>query len=363
MTRKLRRILALVTDAYAGYGGIARYNRDFLSAAAELEFVEEILVLPRVAECPGEIRPAAKIMQRKPVTGRAAYTAKAMLETFAFKPELIFNGHLHHGPLAHTLAKLVRTKLISQLHGVEIWGPLPNERRAALDASDLVLCVSRDTLARYKDQSTRGSPRGLVINNTFGAQFFPDDRAYARRRFDLGSEFAILTVSRLDSREVYKGHDRIIDLLAELQSEEREIVYLVAGQGNDRERLEQRATELGVAHLVRFLGKIPEDALPDLYRAADLFALASTGEGFGIVFLEAMACGTPTIGLAVGGAKDALCDGELGMCVPEAAFADALRSAVKAPRPDPMALHERVCARFGEVVFRRGVADAIAGIC
>ena len=119
----------------------------------------------------------------------------------------------------------------------------------------------------------------------------------------LEDEFAILTVGRIDPKNNgYKGHDRIIRALPNLRRQDRAVVYLIAGEGDDRARLERLASELGVEDRVRFLGKVPFEDLPDAYRAADLFALPSTGEGFGIVYIEAMACGTPAIGLSMGGA-------------------------------------------------------------
>ena len=77
--------------------------------------------------------------------------------------------------------------------------------------------------------------------------------------------------------------------------------------------LRAKLVGLGVADRVRFMGEVGPDILVDAYRMADLFVMPSTGEGFGIAFIEAMACGTPALGLAVCGARDAFGDGELGM--------------------------------------------------
>jgi phosphatidylinositol alpha-1,6-mannosyltransferase len=252
-------------------------------------------------------------------------------------------------------------KLVSQLHGTEIWRPARPRDRAALAASNLVITVSRDTLARLSDQVVEAKETGVVLGNTVQPQFTPGDRAAARARFALmPDQTALLTVSRLDSREGYKGHDRVIRLLPALSDKQSGLVYLIAGIGEDRPRLEALAREQGVAEKVRFLGKVPVNDLPDLYRAADLFVLPSTGEGFGIVYLEAMACGTPALGLRAGGAPDALGDGELGWCVEPDQLCEAIAAALDAPQPDPHALYAAVQARFGQAVFRRRVTDLIA---
>ncbi len=129
----------------------------------------------------------------------------------------------------------------------------------------------------------------------------------------------ILTVSRLLA---YKGHDVVFRALAALPDEVRgRFVYLVAGRGPDRGRIEATADRLGVAHLVRWPGFVDEDRLPELYRAADLFALCTRAtdrrevEGFGLALLEAQACGTPVVGTASGGIPDAVVPGEGGWLI------------------------------------------------
>lgn len=351
------KILALMTDAFGGYGGIAQYNRDLLTALAALPGAE-ITVLPRIAER-GDPAPAP-IRQLAPIKSRAGYAMAALRLVQGERPDLIFNGHLYHGSLALMLSRRTGATLISQLHGTEIWSPVRPAHLEPLVRSRLVFCVSRDTRARYLDQTTSGHDNTIVIPNTVGPAFHPGDRKAARARFGLGDAFAILTVARLDTREGYKGHDRVLRALPGVLQVRPDCVYLIAGAGDDRARLESLATSLGVAHAVRFPGKVPVAELPDLYRAADLFALPSTGEGFGIVFLEAMACGTPAIGLNVGGAPDALGDGDLGLCVSPEDFPSALIDAVSKPAGATYGLADRVRRRFGRPVFEAAVRRAIA---
>ena len=316
-------MLALMTDAFGGYGGIAQYNRDFLSAAADAGRPGPITVITRMAN--DELGPLPpRVEQQSPTMNKFGYTARALALALRQRPKVIYNAHLYHGPLSMRLARLTGAKLVTQLHGTEIWDDVPRGCMAALEASDLVLTVSRDTCGRTLARARIAPEKVVVVNNTVGAQFTPGDRDAARRRFGLDREIVLLTVARLDGRDGYKGHDRIIPLLPRLLAIGVDAVYLIAGEGPDQARLLALARRHAVTERVRFLGKIPVEALPDLYRAADVFALPSTGEGFGISFVEAMACGTPAIGLAVGGAPDALVDGTLGTCVAPEHFADAL---------------------------------------
>lgn len=355
------RILALVTDAFGGYGGIAQYNRDLLAALAEVPEISAIDVLPRVAPDPLGALPH-KVRQRPARFNKYHYAAEAFAAARAHRPDLILNGHIYHGPLARLLKRQTRSKLISQLHGTEIWTKLARKHALPLVESEMVLTVSRDTFGRLRDQVLTEPENGVVLGNTVQPEFTPGDRKAARTVFGLAREQVLLSVGRLDRREEYKGHDRIIRQIGPLRTEGRDVIYLIAGLGEDRARLEALAVELGVSDSVRFLGKMPYAQLPDLYRAADLFVLPSTGEGFGIVYLEAMACGTPALGLAMGGAADALGDGALGFCINEDELPASLRRALDSPRPDAMTLHKAVQARFGQDAFRARVARIVSAL-
>jgi len=350
----------LASEAFGGYGGIARFNRDFAAALAARGDVGRIDLLPRVA-LDREGTPGG-VVQHPPRRGRAAYSLAAT-RLAAERPDVVVNAHLYHSPLSRLLARVTGAHLVSVLHGTEVWGALPIRLLRPLAASDAVLCVSRDTETRILTAAPALAGRTAVTYNTVGMRFRPGDRDAARMRFGVGHAFVVLTVARLDTRKredgrFYKGHDRIIPVLKALPVD-RHVLYLVAGTGGDRPRLEALARATGVADQVRFLGKVDDADLPDLYRAADLFVLPSTGEGFGIVYLEAMASGVPAIGLDVGGAPDALSAHPLGMAVPpedfEAGFKRAAAAATALTHEERGILSQAVHDRFGEAAFRMRV--------
>lgn len=356
----MSQLLALVTEAFGGRGGIGQAARDLIAAFAAQESITAVDVLPRQISDPVISLPP-KVRQRGAVAARARYAVAALRVAIRRRPDLVFCNHLYMAPLALLAARASGAKLIVQLHGIEIWNAPSAAQRRALESADLVLCVSRDTRARALGHVDMEPERAIVLNNTVGAQFTPGNREKARAKFQLGNAFTLLSVGRLDSRERYKGQDRVIASLAAIgKSAGREVLYLVAGDGDDRERLEAVTRAASVSDSVRFLGRVPVEELPDLYRAADLFVLPSSGEGFGIVFLEALACGTPALGLAVGGTPDALCDGELGIMIPsEAELSDAITKFVLNP-PDRADIPSQVTKRFGVEAFEKRVAQAIA---
>jgi len=356
------RVLALVTEAFGGHGGIAQYNCDFLNALGSIEEVDAFSILPRVAQDSAE-QVMPKLRQSPPIYGRISYSRAALEAALKIRPHVVLNAHLYHGALSLLVARLTGARLVSQLHGTEIWDRISLPNRTALKQSDAVLAVSRDTRRRYLSHCKPQRDTTYIVPNTVRPEFTPGNRTAARARFGLESEYAVLTVGRLDPRRGgYKGHGRVISLLPGLLASGRPLVYLIAGEGEYRARLERLARERGVVEHVRFLGRVPPEELPDLYRAADLFALPSTGEGFGIVYLEAMASGTPAIGLNVGGAPDALADGELGCCVSEEEFPAALAAIIAAPPPDRERLAAEVQRRFGFPQFCARVSEVLESL-
>jgi len=279
----------------------------------------------------------------------------AILTALVQRVDVVFCGHLNFAPLAAMIARVRGARLVIQAHGIEAWRLPRWHCRAAIEASDLILCVSRHTRHMLRAHSAVAPERVLVLSNTVGDVFTPGDGSPFRQQHGLENGRVLLTVGRLDSRERYKGQDRIIAIIPELVAGGHDVVYLIAGDGDDRARLEQHARATGVEQRVRFLGNLSAAELVDAYRAADIFVMPSTGEGFGIAFLEAMACGTPAIGLAAGGAPDALADGSLGMLVAGDALGATIAGVLAGPKPDGESLAAGVRARFGRVVFQERV--------
>jgi glycosyltransferase involved in cell wall biosynthesis len=125
----------------------------------------------------------------------------------------------------------------------------------------------------------------------------------------------MLTLARLSAAEQYKGLDEVIELMPALLILKPNLKYMIVGDGDDRCRLEAKAQSLGLGDKVVFTGMVSEADKADFFRLADAFVMPGTGEGFGFVFLEAMACGIPVVGSLKDGSREALRDGMLGELV------------------------------------------------
>ena len=151
----------------------------------------------------------------------------------------------------------------------------------------------------------------------------------------------LLTLGRLASKERAKGFDEVLDILSDLRRRIPDVCYVIAGEGDYRQTLEQKVDTLGLRHNVIFTGFVSEHEKPDFYRLSDVYVMPSRGEGFGFVVLEALACGVPVVASTVDGSRDAVMDGKLGRMVnPDqpAELLAAILDALKDPREIPAGL-------------------------
>lgn len=234
--------------------------------------------------------------------------------------ELVANGWL-----ARMASLLFGVRTIIYVHGEEIstrtrYDQRGVRRRRFLRHADGVVAVSRFT--RDYLISGFGVPTdkvALIPNGVDTARFVPRPRrADLVQRYGLADKRVLLTVGRLYAR---KGADRVIESLPALRREIPNLVYLIVGEGPYRVTLSERAESLGVSHAVIFTGELPDDELVDHYALADAFVMANREmpdgdtEGFGLVFLEANACGVPVVAGSAGGSPDAVKDGINGLLI------------------------------------------------
>ena len=233
-------------------------------------------------------------------------------------PKIVLAAHPNLAPLFLYMRLLApNMKSIVCTHGVEVWEPLPARRRNALTRATLVLSPSRATseylvnVQGVADDRIRVLPWALdpdFATKTAGTPLSP-----------LPSEFpsgrVILSVGRWLATERYKGMDTLILAMSRLLLRWPDLQLAIVGSGDDRDWLEHVARDSGVQRHVHFLTGISYGELSACYEAAEIFALPSRGEGFGFVYLEAMAHGKPVIGGAHGGAPEVIQDGVTGYVV------------------------------------------------
>lgn len=355
------RMLALVSDCYGMGGGIARYNQDLFEGLAEEG--AEIVVLPRHGMTDGVTLPRG-VRQEPAVFGRLAYSWKSLVLGLRQGPfDVVFCGHVYMAPTAWLVARAIGARYWLQTHGADIWKTRTNLLRRAIEAADLVTTVSRGTRDSLLGWVDLPPHRVRVVPDTVQDKFVPGPRPEAlRERLQLGPGPILLTVGRLSAGERYKGHEQVFGVLAALRKKFPTLVHVVAGSGDDRPYMERRAVELAGEGVVRFLGFVPEEDLLGLYHLSDLYVMPSTQEGFGIVYLEAAACGLRVVGGVGGGSADAVPDERMGVLVDPsnpAALQAAIEGQLARGKADPAAVEPYRRTHFAAAA-RRLLARLVA---
>jgi glycosyltransferase involved in cell wall biosynthesis len=244
----------------------------------------------------------------------------AALRAAGRKPALVMALHPHLTPIVQAMkARSRKFHSIIFSHGVEVWQPLGWPRGAALRRADLVIGPSSDTVQhliseqRVLPAKVQRLPWGL--DPEFETRLEAAGPQTPPPGFPESGQ-VILTVGRLDSNERYKGADALISALPRVLKASPDASLVLVGDGDDRPRLEHLALDFAVSERAHFLHGLSPVQLFACYANCEVFALPSKGEGFGLVFLEAMASAKPVIGGAHGGIPDIVEDGVTGLLVP-----------------------------------------------
>ena len=303
--------------------------------------------------------------------GKARFSAAAA-RSARRRAKIILAGHPHLAPVAQG-ARLFsrRAKTIICAHGLEVWEPLSFLRRHALRSADLILAPSQDTANQLASQQDVPQERIRVLpwalDPQFEALIAAKPGAAPPANFPKGR--VILTVGRWFADERYKGMDTLITALPRLLTEWPDVQLVAVGEGDDQGWLEQIADGRGVLRHVHFLSGLKYAEIAACYQACEIFALPSRGEGFGLVYPEAMACGKPVIGGLHGGAPEVIDDGKTGYLV-QHGDAGQLATSLEALLADPELGHqmgargrERVERDFRFNVFAKSLKKILRDLC
>lgn len=299
-----------------------------------------------------------------------AFAIKIFLYAVKQKPQLIIASHINFAIVGYLLKRILKIPYWAVAHGVDAWNIQNPLLITALKDADRIISVSNYTRDRLLQEQNLDPAKVVLLPNTFNAERFTisDKPAYLLQRYQLTPEQPIiLTVTRLASSDGYKGYDQILQALAKIKHHIPNVHYILAGKGDDQARIEKLIAELNLQDSVTLAGFVPDHELCDHYNLCDVFAMPSRGEGFGIVYLEALACGKPTLGGNQDGAIDALCHGELGALVDPVdveAIAQTLIEILQGTYPNrllyqPQALRQKVIDTFGFERFQQTLAELI----
>jgi glycosyltransferase involved in cell wall biosynthesis len=329
--------LFVALDVYSGVGGMQDFNRRVLRALAEMsaDGVESAAVV--LWDPPEQSRLAP---HNVPFLGggrnKVLTAARFLRNAWSMQPDVLLCGHLLLSPLA-LIARLLspRSRNILVVHGWEVWTE-PFRRRVPLWERwavrlgiDEVVSVSRFTAGQM--MQSYGLPE-TIFHLLPNAVDLEEDAVPPRRSGH--ASHRLLTVTRLSGKATYKGCDQVIRAMPRILASFHDAVYDIAGGGGLQPELERLAEKVGVRDRVRFHGCVEDAERDRLYESAGVMVMPSTGEGFGIVFLEAWRHGLPVVAGNRDASPEVVADGVNGLCV-DPRSTDAIADAVVALMKDP----------------------------
>lgn len=315
-------IYFLILSAFKYTGGLEKFNRAFIKALYEISSEQNSKLAVKSSHdlnCDKRYLPDEKFQGFN--KNKIKFTINCLTE--AHKIDLAFIGHINLAPVAVVLKLLnPKIKLIVIGHGIEIWDKQILIKKILLKWAYKILAVSNFTKNQIVINNKIDQNKIIIFPNTLDPYFVKtnvnEKPNYLLKRYNIGSNTKIiLTVSRLTKYEGYKGYDKVIEALPKVIQKVPNTKYILCGKYDENEgiRLKEKVKSLGLEKYFILTGFIKEDELTDHYLLADVFVLPSKKEGFGIVFIEAAACGIPVIAGNQDGSVDALMNGELGKLI------------------------------------------------
>lgn len=312
------RILFIALGVYSRTGGIEAFNRRVVRCLAEAARQHQcsatVIALWDLPEHAAIAPPHIKFLPGCCSKSRTAFNflSRALRDRL----DVILYGHVLLAPLAAVVRTLnPKAQQVLFVHGTEVWGDAEFRRvpwwEPPLVRSSIhrLVSVSEFTKRRMLSAFRLPPERFRLLPNAVDWEEIPPSC-----KAKTGTP-VILSVSRLGLKDRYKGVDKVILALPEILRSIPGACYWVVGEGPLREDLQQLAVRCGVSGSVKFFGYVDDHTLQQLYSQAQVFVLPSTGEGFGIVFLEAWKHGLPVICGCTDAGAEVVSDGLNGITV------------------------------------------------
>lgn len=292
-------------------GGIEKYNSDFYYAlkntGARTTLVER---------------------REGGVLAKLSFLHGVIWQYFKVRPDIIFCGHLNFSPICFILEKIFGTPYTLALYGIEIIETHSWLKRKSVIGASKIITISGYARELILKQYPKIAESIFMLPSAVDGAIFQirSKNQNLLDKFGIADRPTIISLARLSTQE-YKGQDRVLASLPYVLEKIPKAIYLVVGGGTD-ERVQtvlEKHPEL--VNSVIFTGRASNEERVDFYNLGDVFALPTKFEGFGIVFIESLACGVPVIASDAYGCREGLLNGELGLLVPPddlRAIADAI---------------------------------------
>lgn len=319
-------------------GGIEKVSRSLSKALMDLQKTPEVEKLKVISLCDKTVHANELYCDKQNFKGfngnKILFGLTAPI--LALKSNIIILSHINLLVIAAIVKLLAPKKRVILLaHGIEVWRDLSGWKKNFIRRNVEVWAVSNHTAGILTDKHKISSKNIIVLNNCLDPFFdIPENfkkPEYLLKRHGLSTKQPVLlTISRLSSFELYKGYDLVIENIKSLLEDFPDLMYIIAGKADVKEksRLWELIKNEALQEHVLMLDFISDKELTDYFLLADTFIMPSKKEGFGLVFIEAAACGCNVIAGNQDGSRDALLNGEIGLLInpdDKAAIRNAIR--------------------------------------
>ena len=281
-------------------GGIEKYNKDFYSA------------LKNKGEC-------ADLVERREggVLAKLTFVFRVIWQFIKTRPDIIFCGHLNFAPVCLVLKLIFGTPYTLSLYGIEIIKTHGWLKRRSVLESERVITISEYSRELILKQYPKLKEQLFMLPSAVDGSIFDIKKKNQAllRKFGINDRPIILSLARLSTKE-HKGQDKVLESLPYILEKIPNAVYLVVGEGTDQRINALLKKHPDLLNNVIIAGPASNEERVDYYNLGDVYALPSKFEGFGIVFIESLACGVPVVASDAFGCREALLNGELGLLVP-----------------------------------------------
>jgi glycosyltransferase involved in cell wall biosynthesis len=367
------KVLFLYLKTFSGMGGIEKFNRVFMKVFQDLINEDQIYfnaITPYDTFADERYLEENHLIQSK---GRLRFIFQSIWESRKY--DILILSHINLWTVGLLLRILYpKKKIVLITHGIEIWKDLSFLPKYFLNTCDLIISVSQFTRNQIIEKHKTNPDIIKVLNNTIDPyhklpQTFvkPENLLH---RYKLKIEQPILiTVARLNTSEKYKGYDLVLNLLPEILKSFPNLVYLICGKYDQPEytRLSTLIHQLGINSNVILAGYIREREMVAHYLLGDVFVMPSRKEGFGIVFIESMACGLQAIGGNLDGTVDAFQHGGVGFTVDPTQPME-LKNAILTALQNPLTpierkkLQKQVIDKYGFSQYKNSISQLMKSL-
>jgi phosphatidylinositol alpha-1,6-mannosyltransferase len=350
-------------------GGVQNYTKTLVRSLEQFLGKENVCLLAVPAE--PRLSPDGEFSLSPFV--KARFLAGSVSKAISWRPELVICAHVGVAPVGRIIQRAMGAPYWVILYGIEVWGDIGAAKVRALCDAEKLVTISNFTFSAAKARHSLTNANVSLLPPSIDITAEQNPSAPVSSEPESGAPI-VLTVGRLVASERYKGHDVMLDAWPAVLNRVPGAIYCIVGNGDDRPRLEARARELKVTDSVRFAGAVSNEELRDWYHRCRVFAMpartdldprAPRGEGFGIVFLEAMMYGKPVVGPREGAPGEFIHSGEHGLLVNPADAAEVANALVELLENEERASQMGRAARtwviqeFSEERFRQRLAEII----